>query len=216
MKNATKIFTSTFGVIMALAGLEHGIGEVLQGNVAPKGVMILSWPDSAFFRNLGGEPAMTVLPNRLMTGILAILFSLLLLVWATFFVHRKNGGLIMILLSIAMLLMGGGIFPPVFGIITGAVGTKINAPLTWWRTHLPISFRRFLSKLWAWSYAACILAWVSVFPIAYFFGVNDPTPILVILFFALGTFILTIFSGFAYDVERQTESPIVRLASVTT
>jgi len=210
MKNATRVFASTFGAIFALAGIEHGIGEVFQGNVAPSGIMILSWPESAFFRSLGGEPAMTIIPNLLVTGILAIFISMILLVWATLFVQRKNGGLIMMLLSIAMLVVGGGIFPPFLGIIIGVVGTKINAPLTWWRAHLPMSFRRFAGKLWGWSYIACIIAWLTMFPglafIGYFFRVNDPTLILVILFFALGTLPLTIFSGFANDIERQTES----------
>jgi hypothetical protein len=217
MRNATKIFVSTFGVIMALAGIEHGIGEVLQGNVAPSGVMFPSWPNSAFFRSLGGEPAMTIIPNLLITGILAILFSLALLIWVTLFVHRKNGGLIMILLSIAMLLSGGGIFPPILGMIIGAVGTQINAPFIWWRVHLPVDFRHFLGKLWIWSYMACIISWLTMFPglalVGYFFGVNDPAFILIILFFALGTLLLTIFSGFAHDIERQTESVSGRLVS---
>ncbi len=42
MKNATRVFASTFGAIFALAGIEHGIGEIFQGNVAPSGIMILS------------------------------------------------------------------------------------------------------------------------------------------------------------------------------
>ena len=50
---------------------------MLQGNVAPEGIMILSWPDSEVFAILAGEPAMTIVPNLLITGILAILFSLL-------------------------------------------------------------------------------------------------------------------------------------------
>jgi hypothetical protein len=119
MNKSTSLFASTFGAIMALAGIEHGFGEVLQGNVAPKGVVFLSWPDSAFFRSLGGEPAMTIIPNLLVTGVLAILFSLALLIWATMFVQRKNGGFVMILISIAMLLVGGGIFPPILGILFG-------------------------------------------------------------------------------------------------
>jgi hypothetical protein len=217
MRNATKIFTSTFGVIMALAGLEHGIGEVLQGNVAPSGVMILSWPESAFFQSLGGEPAMTIIPNLLLTGILAIFFSLLMLVWSILFVQRRNGGLIMILLCIAMLLAGGGMFPPILGIIIGAVGTRINAPLTWWRGHLALGFRRFLASLWPYSYTACIPSWFALVPgipiLSYFFGVDDPTVILFILFFALGSLLLTIFTGFAYDSERQTDSASERLAS---
>ena len=210
MRNATKVFASTFGAIMALAGIEHGIGEVLQGNVAPSGTMFMSWPESEFFRSLGGEPAMTIVPNLLVTGILAILISLILLVWVTLFVQRKNGGLIMILLSIAMLLVGGGIFPPLLGIIIGAVGTRINAPLTWWRAHLSVGFGNFLKKLWPWSYTACIIAWLSALLgpglLGYFFGVNNPALILMILFLALGFLLLTVFTGFAYDIQSQADS----------
>lgn len=206
MKNATRVLASTFGTIWALAGIEHGIGEVLQGSVAPSAVMFPSWPDSAFFRSLNGEPAMTVIPNLLITGILAILFSLALLVWAILFVQRKNGGLVMILLSIGMLLVGGGIFPPLLGIIIGAVATRIHAPASS-KTHRFGGFQRFLAKLWPWSFAVCIIAWLSMFPglafLGYFFGVNNPMVILVILLFALVALILTVFSGFAYDIQMQ-------------
>ncbi len=191
---------------MALAGIEHGIGEILQGNVAPSGIMILSWPESALFRSLGGEPAMTIIPNLLITGILAILFSLALLVWAILFVQRKNGGLVMIFLSIAMLLVGGGIFPPILGILIGAVVTRIHAPASS-KTPRSDGFRCFLAKLWPWSFSACIIAWLSMFPglalIGYFFGVNNPAVILVILGIALGALLLTVFSGFAYDAQIQ-------------
>ena len=44
MRNATRITVSTFGVLMGLAGLEHGIGEILQGNTAPQEIMFPSWP----------------------------------------------------------------------------------------------------------------------------------------------------------------------------
>ena len=205
MKNATKVTVSTFGVIMGLAGIEHGIGEILQGNVAPDGIMILSWPESAFFRIVGGEPAMTIIPNLLVTGILAVLFSLAFLVWTTLFVQSKNGGPILILLSIVMLLVGGGIFPPILGIIIGIIGTRINTPLTWWRTHLSVGLRHFLGKVWLWSFVVCLIAWLSLLPgisiLGYFFGVNDPDLIIIFIFFALGSLLLTIFSGFAYDSQ---------------
>lgn len=202
MKSATGVYASTFGAIMALAGIEHGVGEILQGNVAPEGIMILSWPESEFFRGLGGEPAMTVIPNLLLTGILAVLVSLALLVWSVLFVHKKNGGLIMVLLSVAMLLVGGGIFPPVFGMLIGLVATRIHSPLSWWRAHLPDGIRCSLAKMWPWSYVACLIAWLAVFPVNYFLGEKNPAIILVVLFIALGTLLLTIFASFAYDAQR--------------
>jgi len=36
-RSATRITVSTFGAVMGLEGIEHGIGEVLQGNAAPEG-----------------------------------------------------------------------------------------------------------------------------------------------------------------------------------
>ena len=210
MRSATQVVVSTMGILMGLAGIEHGIGETLQGNIAPSGIMFPSWPGSAFFRIVGGEPAMTIVPNLLVTGILAILFSLIFLVWATMFVQRKNGGLVLILLSIVMLLVGGGIFPPIIGIIIGALGTRINAPSTWWRAHLSVGLRHFLEKVWPWSFVACLIAWLLLFPginiLGYFFGVNDPNLTVILVFFALGSLLLTIFTGFAHDIQKQIET----------
>ena len=215
MRNATKVTVSTFGAIVGLMGIEHGIGEALQGNIAPSGLVILSWPGSEFFRILAGEPAMTVVPNLLVTGILAILVSLVFLVWTTVFVERKNAGLVLILLSIVMLLVGGGFGPPMIGIIVGAAATRINAPLTWWRAHLSVRLRRFLGQRWQWSLVACVIAWLLLFPgisvLAYFFGVNDPSLIAVVFFSAFGFLLLTVFSGFARDIQRRADSPAERL-----
>jgi hypothetical protein len=209
MKNATRAIVSTLGVIMGLGGIEHGIGEVLQGNTVPSGVVFPSWPDSAFFRVVAGEPAMSIIPNFLVTGILAILFSLVFTVWVTMFIHRRNGGLFLILLSIIMLLVGGGIFPPIIGIMIGILGTRINTPLTWWRVHLPINLRQLLRKLWPWSFTVCIIAWLLLFPgisaIDYFFGVNNPNLTYIIMLSAFGFLLLTIFTGFVKDAQQQTE-----------
>jgi hypothetical protein len=136
MRNATRVTVSTFGTLAGLAGVEHGIGEVLQGNRKPEEMVILSWPGSEAFRILAGEPAMTIVPNLLAIGILAITVSLIFLVWVTVFAQRRHGGLVLILLSIAMLLVGAGFGPPILGVIVGLTDTRINAPLRWWDTHI--------------------------------------------------------------------------------
>jgi hypothetical protein len=174
-------------------------------------VRILSWPESEVFDLLVGEPAMTIVPNLLVTGILAILASLVFLVWATMFVHIEHGGLVMILLSIVMLLVGGGLGPPILGVIFGVAVTRINAPLRWWRAHLSMGLRRLLAKLWPWSLVAGVIAWLLVMPGAvlldYFFSVSDLDIVVPILVFTLlstfGLLLLTIFAGFAYDAQRQ-------------
>jgi hypothetical protein len=203
MRNATRVMAAAMGTLMGLAGIEHGIGEILQGNTAPSSIMFPSWPGSPFFRIVGGEPAMSIIPNLLVTGILAILSSLIFIGWATLFVQKKNGGLVLILLSVIMLLVGGGFAPPILGIIIGAVATRINAPLTWWCTYLPDGYQRFLVKSWPGSLMICLIAWLLLFPgvniLGYFFGVNDPGVTILLILFALAVLLTTITSGFVYD-----------------
>ena len=211
MRSATQVTVSTFGAMMALAGIEHGIGEILQGDRAPSGIMFPSWPGSTFFRSVAGEPAMTIIPNLLVTGILAVLFSLIYLAWATQFVQRKHAGLILMLLAIVMLLVGGGIFPPVIGIFIGVLGTRINTPSTRWRTQSAVDPRPFLARVWPWSFGVCVIGWLSLLLgtniLGYFFGVNDPNLTVILISFALGSLLLTVFSGLAHDSVRPVLSP---------
>jgi hypothetical protein len=207
MNHKTRIFASTFGAIIALAGVEHGIGEIFQGNSSPQGLMILSWPNTEFFTSLAGEPAMTLIPSYLISGIVTLLVSLALLMWAIKYVQRKNGGWVMIFLSIALLLVGGGIFPPVFGVLIGAVATRINVKAASKRVNRPARFQHFLAKLWPWSYAACIISWLLLLPgvplIDFFIEKNITTIILAVMVLVLSTLFLTLISGFAHDKEIQ-------------
>ena len=211
MWSATRVTVSTFGALAGLAGIEHGIGEVLQGNVAPEGVMILSWPQSELFRVLAGEPAMTIVPNLLVTGILAIFVSLIFLVWATIFVQRKHGGLVLIALSVVMLLVGGGFGPPILGMIVGVAATRINAPLRWWRTQPSSGSRHFLAKVWPWCFVAGVIAWLLLLPgtilLDFFFGVYIPDVVVYVLSLcAFGLLLLTVLAGFAHDIQQRTNS----------
>ncbi len=151
---------------------------------------------------------MTIVPNLLVTGILAIIFSLVFLAWATWFVQRKHSGLVLILLSVALLLFGGGFRPPLLGFIVGSAATRINTPFTWWHAHLSIGLRRFLGRLWLWSFVAGLIAWLllpgSVI-LDYFFGVNDPNLIYAFISSAFGFLLVTIFTGFAHDSQRNLE-----------
>jgi len=119
----TRAAASIIGIFAGLGGASHGPGEMLQGNIAPSGIVIEAWPELTV---LAGEPAMTIIPNFLVTGLLTIIFGLIVAIWAAKFVQRKNGGLMLILLSIIMLLVGGGLFPPVFGVVAGIIGTRIK------------------------------------------------------------------------------------------
>lgn len=151
-RSATKIVASAVGAYAGLLGIEHGFFETLQGNVATNGTLINAIGSQT---GVGGaEPAFTIVPNFLITGILAIIISIVVIIWAIAFLERRYAGLILILLSIVQLLVGGGLAPIYLGIIAGLVATRINKPLTWWRAHLPITARRVLAYLWPWSLIA--------------------------------------------------------------
>jgi hypothetical protein len=112
--NATRVVASTLGVMAGLLGLEHGYFETLQSNLTPSGIVIsaIGAPCQVNEAWHGCEPALTIVPSFFVTGILAIAVSLVVIVWATAFVRRKHGGMILILLSVAQLLVGGGFDPP--------------------------------------------------------------------------------------------------------
>lgn len=202
MKSATRILAAAMGTIMGLGGVEHGIGEILQGPVAPERVMILSWPDSAFFSIVAGEPAMTILPDLRIAGILTVFVSLIFTVWSIFFIHRKHGGLVLIGLSIAMLLVGGGLGPPVIGVIIGAAAMRINAAprQSGGSAH---GLRQFIRKVWPVIFTACIAAWLLMFPglsiLDYSFGRNYVEIIPGLAILAFGLLLAAIFTGYVRD-----------------
>ena len=161
---ATRRTVSILGGVVALAGLEHGVGEMLQGGVVPEGVMIRSWPDSDAFRILGGEPAMTVVPNLFITGVLAVFASLVFFGWATLFIHRGHGGLVLMALSVLLLLVGGGIAPPLIGLLLGLTATRVPTSGRWRRTQPAGLVPRMLARAWPWLLAIDVLAFLGLFP----------------------------------------------------
>jgi hypothetical protein len=204
-KSAARITASTFGFLSGLGGITHGIGEIRQGNVTSSGIVVNSWTQGPIATNMGGEPAMAVVPNLLITGILTIIFSLAVIIWSVMFVQRKQGGLVLILLSIAMLLVGGGFAPPVMGILAGVAGLGINAH-KWWGTHLSVKLQLLLAKSWPWIFGICLinglfLVGVSII-LVYFFGLNNPDLFVYSFFLAIVCLILCIFTGAAYDVQK--------------
>lgn len=197
MRKAARIVATALGIFAAIGGLEHGYFEVLQGHVRPESLMIASIgppcdPERVWH---ACEPAMTIVPSFLVSGILTLIFSLILLVWSPAFVHRKRGGLVQILLSIGLLLVGGGIFPPVIGIIGGAIGTRINVPVT----RRPASVSRFLARLWPWP-LILFFSWALLqFPVGYLFNEFMMTTGFFVPLLILGLMVLTILSALAYD-----------------
>jgi len=202
---ATRITASIVGVYAGLLGAVHGYFEALQGDVAPGGIGI-----NAIGAPCQGDvvwhaclPAVTIVPNFLVTGILAIVLSLIALVWATVFIERKNGGWVLILLSILMLLVGGGFIPTFAGIIAGVAGTRIKSPSTLFRTRLSNSALRFLAKLWPWAVIAFVVWSIGGWILGHYLNQAMMNLSLILFFFCdLGLPLLTVLTGFARDVHN--------------
>ena len=168
MRKATKTVAMWFGIAAGIAGLEHGYFEILQGNMRPTNLAFPSMGppcDPAVMWN-ACEPALSILPNFLLTGILAMLLGLAMIVWSAAFVQHKHGGLVLILLSMALLLFGGGFFPPLIGIIGGAAGTRINRPVS----GNPGRVTCFAAKLWPWPLVVLLVWLLGQFPVGHFFN----------------------------------------------
>ena len=204
---AARWLASIFGVLGGLGGILHGVGEILQGNVAPEGIFIESWTRGPIAAHMGGDPAVTIIPNILVTGILALILSTAAIVWSVAFVHRKRGGLVLLLLSMGMLLAGGGVGPPTLGILAGIGGLGINSPYTWWRTHLRAGLRRFLARLWPCIFGVCVANGVFLVIghviLVFFLGFHNAEIFTNSFLFAVLLLLLSIVTGVAYDIQRR-------------
>ena len=213
--SATKMIVRTVGVLCGLSGLEHGFFETLQGNVKPVGLMIDAIGPANRFWPGGTEPALTVIPNFLITGILAMTASLVVILWSAMFIHRKAGMAGLLLLSILQFLVGGGFVQIFLVVMTAAAGTQIDASLAWYRAILPGGIRRSLAKVWLWLFILFLLSFFGSISAAIFgyFPVisnlfdmsadNLVNFLFQIAYFMLGLLVLTILAGFAHDVGRQ-------------
>jgi hypothetical protein len=169
MRRATRIVASLLGVSAGIAGLWHGYFEILQGDTSPESLMIVSIGPPCDPETMWNacEPALTVVPNFLITGILAMILALAILIWSVAFVQRRRGGLALIFLSIALLLFGGGLFPPLIGIVAGATGTRINKQLAEKR---PGALTRFAARLWPWPLVIFLLWLFGQILVGYLFN----------------------------------------------
>jgi len=201
-----------FGILVGLGGLVHGIGEILQGNQAPDALVFISWATGPIATRMGGEPAMSLIPNLLASGIITCLVSLGIILWSAVFVQRRQGGLILLFLSIALLLTGGGFAPPIIGILASAAGMGIHSTHNWWRTHLPVPIRQFLGKCWPAVFIVCavngIFLVVGSVILVTFFGLNQPQLFVYSFLFAIASLIICNFLAIAYDVQHGPQAAI--------
>jgi hypothetical protein len=208
--SAIRAVASTLGVLVGLAGIEHGFFEMLQGNVKPVGILIDAIGPSQRFWEYATEPALTIIPNMLFSGILATIVGLSVTLWAGYYIDRKYGAQVLMLLSIMLWLVGGGFAPIFMAMFASVAATRINKPLNWWRAHLPAFIRGFLAKLWPWSILSFVVVFVIGVEIAIFgypllwfysadvtYGIQYSLAYIMVVFWPL-----SILTAIAYEIQR--------------
>jgi len=207
MNKATRINVATIGSIFGLSGMSHGFFEILQGNTPTGGMFIAAISEAQRMWLHGDEYAFSLIPNFLITGIMAMLVGLTIIVWSIGFTHKKHGSIILFLLFVLLFLVGGGVAQIIFFPFLCLVSTRINQPLKWWLKVLPVKIQKPLGKLWPWSLAISSFLFVFALQIAitgFVPGMSDPEQILSVTMLCLGLEVivlpLTFISGFAYDI----------------
>ncbi|HUI87351.1 MAG TPA: hypothetical protein VLX61_01375 [Anaerolineales bacterium] len=206
---ATRVVASMLGVFSGLMGMEHGYFETLPGNGAPGGVIMDAIGRQMHSMFQGSEPAFTIIPNFFITGVLAIILGFIVTIWAAAFIQRKNGVAVMIVLSVVLFLVGGGLAPLVIETIAGAIGTRSNEPPRWWQAHLSVGVQVFFRKLWPWVFILFFppsLMNLQIAILGNFFGAKNQSVTAILIFLIFGLLLLSIASGFAYDTQTRADS----------
>ena len=208
--NATRVIATTIGVFFGLfSGVNHGLFEILQGDKPTDGLVIHAIGEAQRFWLEGTEPAFTLIPNFMVTGIASMIVGLVVAIWSIWFLPSKHGRTVFLGLFVLSFLVGGGIGQVFFFIPAWAFATRMGKPLTWWRKVLPRNTWPFLSKLWSITLMLAtivILIGLEMAIFGYFPGLTDPVSIqdtaMLFVFTAVILYVVSFIAGFGHELRR--------------
>lgn len=139
-----------------------------------------------------------------MTGVLAVAVGLAVAAWSIWFAARSNGVLVLIGLSGLLLLVGGGLAPPLMGFVIGAVAARMHAV----PRRRPGRFGRIIGPAWPWFLAGAVLGYLGLMPgmtLASIWGVASEALVIGLAAFAFTSFALALVAARAHDRREVTE-----------
>lgn len=208
--NATRVIATTIGVFFGLfSSINHGIFEILQGNTPTDGLVINAIGAAQQFWSEGQEPAFSVVPNFMITGILSMIVGLAIVIWSIWFLPTKHGRSVYLGLFILSFLVGGGIGQVFFFLPAWAFATRMGKPLTWWRKVLPRGTWPFLSRLWVLTLVLATVLMSIALEIGifgFFPGLTDPESIqntaMICMFGSAILYVVSFIAGFGHELLR--------------
>ncbi len=214
--NATRVTTTTVGVLLGLSGVNHGFFEFLQGNTPTDGLVIQAIGEAQRFWVEGTEEAFTIIPNFLIAGILSMIVGLAIVIWSLWFIQSKHGSTVFLGLFILLFLVGGGIGQIAFFIPAWAFSTRMDKPLTWWKKVIHRSIWPLLSILWVITLLLASMAILMGIEIAIFGkvpGITDVEQIqntaLKVVLSSVILYIVSFIAGFGHDLRRMDQEGAV-------
>ena len=207
--NSTRVLVTMLGIFLSIAGSIHGYFEVLQGNKSTNGILIQAIGKDYQNWEYGGEEAITIIPNFLITGLITITISIILLFWTLFFIHKNYGSSVFLLLNILSFLTGGGIFQVVIFTLAWIFSTRINRSLDWWENKLSKTTRNKIKNYW---FILGILGFIPFLIVqeigifGYFPSVSDPELIMnfvmILLMISLLLYIFAFICSIAFEIDK--------------
>lgn len=165
--NPMKVSTVVLVTYSAIIGFIHGIGEILQAGSQSNSNLIyaidVADPDKIWH---AGLPAFSLIPDFLISGIITILISIAIVVFANLLIE-SNYFKFLPLFFILLFLFGGGFVPPFIGIISSTsyiIKRKSNMNI-----KQPSFLRKLIAKLWIYLISVLILWFPSSWIIGWIF-----------------------------------------------
>lgn len=106
--DATRTIASTLGILVGIGSIDHGLLECIQGFHPTQGLIVNALAGGYGWTawKQGGEAAFTLIPNFLVTGIIASVLGVVMIVWSLRYIDSRHGPTIFLLLGVVSFLTG--------------------------------------------------------------------------------------------------------------
>ena len=154
----------------------------------------------------GTEDAFTLVPNFLVTGLLAIAVGASIIMWSIGLLDRKRRSSVLLALGTSLFLVGGGVAQVGFVLLGWVVSRRLGRPATAWQRVVPSRVGAALAGQWLGLLVASVALAAFALEVAitgFVPGVTDPNQVQLVCWSALGITLIVlataIVGGFAHD-----------------
>ena len=209
MKSAVRVVATTFGIVVALAGLEHGTGEILQGSVPPPALVfkivaqVRIPPDPV--RGTSHEYHSQPTHRRAYHGVVLACTDCLDSDRDEDCIRRSRLDRAFTASTSCRRRLG----PPLMLFTVGLAATRMHRPLDWWRKRSRESSPPLFAKQWRALLIASVVGYLALLPgipvAEQLFRPLNAGMVVAVIIFSFVSFFLAIIAALAADSYEWTE-----------